>query len=212
MSCNQFADGLITIPKNEYNKLVKRLSDAYLAELTTATNRYNEFVTYVLEINKGKRHVNWHQAWWQATNTSKPFSTAEWEILDRIDYPFFSDTKIKPKKYPLSNITKFIKKFTKAAKSTDMSLHVDRSLYIQDCTLFFNKKDSTIEFSIAQNNRAVDRVLESSLYKTFIDALNDVKWTRNSGGVVMYNHEYNIEAMGSPFVLFEYPKTNAKTK
>lgn len=212
MSCNQFADGVFTIPKSEYNKLVQRISDTYLAQLITATKRYNEFVTYVLEVNKGKRNVDWHQAWWQATNTSKNFCTVEWDILDHVDYHFFNDTKTKPKQYSLSNITKFVKKFTKAAKSSDISTHLDRSLCFKDCTLFFNKNNSTLDFSIAQNNHSVDRVLESNFYQDFINAMNDVKWTRNSGGVVMYNHEYNIEAMGSPFTLFEYPKDTKNVK
>lgn len=59
----------------------------------------------------------------------------------------------------------------------------------------FDRKNSTMTWDVAENNRAVKHAHEGWLGEAVFGALDEVKWTGyNTGGVLVGNDEYNREA------------------
>lgn len=57
----------------------------------------------------------------------------------------------------------------------------------------FDKDSNTVRWSTGENRGATDRAHNSVAGEAFFDRLKTVKWTRNTGGVIMGNNEYASE-------------------
>lgn len=60
----------------------------------------------------------------------------------------------------------------------------------------FNRAMNTVRWAAAPNNGAVDAARPSTLRNTLFRHLDQVRWTRGTGGVVTGNHEYNEDENG----------------
>ncbi|MGX1161030.1 hypothetical protein FBY31_0606 [Arthrobacter sp. SLBN-100] len=60
----------------------------------------------------------------------------------------------------------------------------------QEGSVSFDKDSSTVRWSTSENRGATDRAHDSVAGTAFFDRLKTVKWTRNTGGVIMGNNEY----------------------
>ncbi|BDB63247.1 hypothetical protein RDE2_50410 (plasmid) [Rhodococcus sp. RDE2] len=49
----------------------------------------------------------------------------------------------------------------------------------------------TLHWEVPQNNHARDHAAVTGLYQAALTYLNDVTWTRGTGGVIVGNDEYN---------------------
>ncbi|QOD06150.1 hypothetical protein [Pseudarthrobacter sp. BIM B-2242] len=58
----------------------------------------------------------------------------------------------------------------------------------------FDKDTSTVRWSTSENRGATERAHNSAAGTAFFDRLKTVKWTRNTGGIIMGNNEYAEEA------------------
>lgn len=54
----------------------------------------------------------------------------------------------------------------------------------------FDKDSNTVRWSTSENRGATDRAHDSVAGRAFFDRLKTVKWTRNTGGIIMGNNEY----------------------
>ena len=57
----------------------------------------------------------------------------------------------------------------------------------------FDRDTNTVRWSTSENRGAVDRAHDSVAGTAFFDRLKTLKWTRNTGGVIMGNNEYASE-------------------
>lgn len=58
----------------------------------------------------------------------------------------------------------------------------------------FDKDTNTVRWSTSENRGATERAHNSAAGKAFFDRLKTVKWTRNTGGIIMGNNELSEEA------------------
>jgi hypothetical protein len=61
-------------------------------------------------------------------------------------------------------------------------------------SISFDKDRSTVYWSTSENRGATDRAHNSAAGRALFDRLKTVKWTRNTGGLIMGNNEYAEEA------------------
>lgn len=62
------------------------------------------------------------------------------------------------------------------------------------CDLVFDNERRTAFWKVDSSNHAVSTARSSRIGKAFFKALDQVKWTRDSGGEIFGNDEYNIES------------------
>lgn len=60
-------------------------------------------------------------------------------------------------------------------------------------SLSFDRAASTVTWDVGENNHAVEHARETSMGKAFFEALEQVRWTRGTGGWFTGNDEYNEE-------------------
>jgi hypothetical protein len=63
-----------------------------------------------------------------------------------------------------------------------------------DTTIAFDRDASSVTWNVNENNHAVDDARSHPLAGAFFKALDNVTWTRGTGGVFVGNDEYNEEA------------------
>lgn len=68
------------------------------------------------------------------------------------------------------------------------------SFHMGEAHVFIDPKTRRVEWSVAENNHSVSRARESLLGQVFFSQLNNVKWTRQTGGFLRYTNEYMRDA------------------
>ena len=91
---------------------------------------------------------------------------------------------------------------------------LDKKPLTKDCLLSLGGsaiifKDRTVIWDVAENNHAVQDERARPLAKFFFRKLDNLTWTRGSGGKIVGNDEYNREADyeggGGAYVTATYP-------
>jgi hypothetical protein len=75
--------------------------------------------------------------------------------------------------------------------------HVKQSVEridLGEASIGFDRKRRVIHWSTGENNHAVDRAHSHAVAKAFFSRLDRVVWTRGTGGELIGNDEYNIDA------------------
>ncbi len=65
-----------------------------------------------------------------------------------------------------------------------------------DGSLTLDPTQKTVTWSVSENNHACERAAESFFGKFFYKAMGKIEWTRDTGGVISGNDEYNREGDG----------------
>lgn len=60
-------------------------------------------------------------------------------------------------------------------------------------TILLDQKNHSVSWIVSENNRAVESSRDSFMGSVFFSALGDITWTRNSGGTIVGNDEYNTD-------------------
>lgn len=66
----------------------------------------------------------------------------------------------------------------------------------EDGTLTLDPTAKTVTWDVSENNHACERAAESFIGKFFYKAMGKVVWTRDTGGVITGNDEYNQDCDG----------------
>lgn len=72
----------------------------------------------------------------------------------------------------------------------------DTSFSLRECegSIYFNNDSRIVRWVVHENNHAVDQARRHPVAKAFFKALNRIDWTRDSGGKIVGNDEYNRHA------------------
>lgn len=60
----------------------------------------------------------------------------------------------------------------------------------EEAEVVFDKKSNTISWYVDRNNHSVDRAHSDPRFEVLSRELKDVRWTRNTGGTIYYENEY----------------------
>ena len=78
----------------------------------------------------------------------------------------------------------------------------------EDAFITFHKSTRRITWSVNENNHAVETAHETDEAREFFRLLGTVEWTRNTGGTIVGNDEYNedseYEGGGGNYVTMEF--------
>lgn len=77
---------------------------------------------------------------------------------------------------------------------TDMDFPTNRTTSFDvgdEGSIRFNREQSSVTWDIPDNNHAVERAHSDPFAAVFFRGLNNIRWTRDTGGVLVGNDEYN---------------------
>lgn len=208
MSCYEWEAGEIHIPASQWARFRTELlrkwnerqtanwelaKDAHKAAKEAAKGKRGESRTKAiresLAKSAGGRLDKWglfeaprkRSQWWGGVEEDSDAST-RWEMLQSHCLDGWGKSanlvKTQPKKKDFG-----LKALTKSA-----------SLYSGDAHISFNNENSVVVWHVSENNHACERAHEWWFAKELFKALGRIKWTRNSGGQIVGNDEYNRDA------------------
>jgi hypothetical protein len=85
-------------------------------------------------------------------------------------------------------------KFTRQTFGLPCSVSRGTTIQREDWSMTFSDPERTLFWDVSENNRAVDRARQHDFVTRVFQRLNRTKWTRNTGGVIVGNNEYNRDA------------------
>ena len=171
MSCYNWEAGTIQLPKSKFAAIKKQFVNDYNKLLEEQMRRAEKLRQHVLTANKGKRGVKW---WCELNDNAEKFGVS-WSTVGKM-------TRGGNDKKP----NKLTKKAMEFANGKTMGFDIDGEGYIT-----FDPKTKTVAYNVGENNRAVERARESAVGRLFFRTMNNVTWTRGSGGELYGNDEYN---------------------
>lgn len=189
MSCYNWCSGTIKIPTKEWS--------AFRKAVIAAHNSYNERSFEIARDlhakikldSKYKRNYSFYNKAFNAVyngglSVPSHFKDLIYRSLLTDDYP----AKLKlPKK----------KDFSKATLKTS-----DYGYFT------LNHASKSISYNVEENNRAVEEAAADPFVRRIFGQLNRMTWTRNSGGTIVGNNEYNRESEyeggGANYVVYRF--------
>lgn len=183
MSCYNREKGEILLPASAVSTLKRAVRDAYNAEV----DRRFEAAKRFKKTHGGKSFKNDSEladaliamfpnegdgfVWWIAPRVKKGM-TATGRITTKMPLR---------KEFPLAT--------TKTAVFP---------LFCGEASISF--QDRTVTWHVEENNRAVERAHDDKLAQVFFASLDKVKWTRGTGGVILYDDEYRKDDYAGPSI------------
>lgn len=185
MSRNDWEHGTIKLPAGAMKRVRDEVISTYNAARQTVFELALAVLPDVLAAGKRKRNFDYrHVAYTLLERRAN--STEANEAIDLL----FSEDKGKPKKPK----KKAIGLLPKRAESVQF----------EDACITFNADGRHVSWDVGENNRACEHAREHRVGRAFFRALNNVEWTRGSGGRIVGNDEYNqdneYEGGGSNYV------------
>jgi len=192
MSCYEWQAGTIKIPTKQFSGLyrafIKGYNDIQLRKLRNLKALYD----HIMLAAKHKRNFNYYEQM-EA-------------VADRYNVSFSNIEMLFPehRKRPLHPT----KKMFDFANTKTMAINVDNSC----ACISFNRADHSVYWSVYENNHACETAHNTPEAKLLFSLLQNVNYTRGSGGQIIGNDEYNrdnIEAgAGANYVVFSFGKNS----
>lgn len=186
MSCYNSEYGRITIPSAEIVPLRKRIVRTHNEAQEALRTRFNGLLDRMRQLLKNDVPLH--------------------DIGDRLGFNEDMWSLIRAK---YNRETGYIKKCYKKDLDTKKLSAQRVTLTDEDLTVTIDTKSRTLIWRVSENNRAVERARRSALGKSTERALSRVKWTRNSGGVVKYQDEYQRDSFTGPTISARYGSQRA---
>lgn len=185
MSRNEYEQGTIKLPSAEFANVRKAVQAAVEADrqkmLETMTRAYNEAPPEALRSARAFREHLYKRktvygAWGRGSDYVYPFFNDEARD-DMVDKMIGANGRIKtPRAAHLGP----------APTNRTLSFSANG-----ESSLTFDPAAKTVHWGVSQNNHAVDYARATVVYESFMKALDKVKWTRDTGGVITGNNEYH---------------------
>lgn len=198
MSKYDWERGTIVIPAAAWAGFKKALRDGYNKVIVEDYNTAVRLHAAIKEAIKGKRGVDLRKVAFEVASRVKPRSAfASRYEEDKLEFPFV-----------LCEMHHAIYAMVKAEKPTDKPklLTPKKSSFApaNSSTLAYDaggeahirldNEKRTVTWSVSENNHACERARETYMGKLLFRTLQGITWTRNSGGALVGNDEYNRES------------------
>ncbi len=189
MSCYEWERGEIKLPTKIFAKFRREYINKYNAVQQQKLDRLKHLRNAALRQGKGKRKFPFYDC-----ITSMTKDNEEFLLVSQL----FPDSKTKP-------ITP-TKKMLNFVNGKTFSFDIDDGC--ASITFFPNSK--SVSWYVEENNHAIESARRTDEANAFFRMLNEVKWTRGSGGSFIGNDEYNrddsCEGGGGNYVTSTYGK------
>jgi hypothetical protein len=198
MSCYNWCSGTIKLPTKEWAAFRKSLIREHNHVNDYAFNMARSIHAEIKEDSKYKRKYDYYDPVFSKVYNQyadKLTYTHQSLVMNSLIYSDNGSYKLQlPKK----------KNFSKA------------NLKTVDYGYFKLKHDSkSISYDVDQNNRAVESAQQDPFVKFVFNKLNSIVWTRNSGGVIVGNDEYNqentYEGGGANYIVYRFGTLGERT-
>jgi hypothetical protein len=198
MSCNEWEEGTIKLPSSEFARVRKALEYADRDRKQRVFARAQMFWCALSrsEHTAGERYRDRAFDFTQAIRPSGPRATFAYtrpdpdadiaddlaEALDRMAERVWQGEQLKAVK-------------PRRLLASDMDYPTNRTTRFRaaGAVIDFDKDTSSVTWSVAENNHAVDRAREHWLGEALFSELAKVRWTRGTGGLIAGNDEYATE-------------------
>lgn len=182
--------GTIIIPTAQWAKFKKQLRDRYNVENDRVYEVALKLHEALLTLGKGKRNFDWRAAleglMRETTRASGYYAQEKlkYDLGDDDDLYDKVQSAIMPRdaKRPLKPLKKDF------PRATEKTVHF-KAGYPGNIT--FDDAQHAVRWSVDENNHSVETARDSVMGVALFRALNAVQWSRNSGGVIAGNDEYN---------------------
>jgi len=190
MSCNEWQAGTVTIPNKAFPSLYRSFVNGYNDIQQNKMRRLKSLYDCIMIAGKGKRNFNYIDHMRNRCDTYN----VQWDDINKL-FPNGRKRPLHPTK----------KMFNFANIRT-----VNFDLDMGTAEISFNKDDHSVYWSVPENNHACECAHEQPEAKLLFRLLQKVKFTRNSGGEIVGNDEYNSDNMqsggGANYVVFSFGK------
>ncbi len=195
MSRYDWESGTIKLSVKEFTKFRQHLVSAYNKALQEDFNELQKLYDKLKAAGKGKRKFNYAAALNEELNKEvrQPYwGTAYAVNLQIIDRDFVAPLLIN-KEGKLTTLKKGMFKGVTVSAKHDTFPPPDGFVHSDEGTLSLAPQSKCISWTVSENNHACERARESFFGKLLFKYLNTVEWTRNTGGTIVGNDEYNSE-------------------
>jgi len=182
MSCNEWERGSIKVPSSEWTSFKVKVKNAYNNLVQQDYNIALKLYQNLLEDAKGKRKYNFRYN--LVINLQK--LNLKWYRAERIETALFPPSE--------HLATRRRKPFKPKKKNFNRINNQTEKIELGLASIGFSNLTKTFFWYVEENNRAVSEAHDDPFVKIIFEALTDVDWKRNSGGVIVGNDEYNREA------------------
>jgi len=202
MSCYGWESGTIKIPTSEWSKFRTGVIKAFNDRRDRMWDESVRVFENAKLAKKGKRNfdlISWFE---NEANDNRSFSFDEVmvirsKILPRVDGKY---KLLRPKKNMFAHLP--------TSKNCTINCN--------DGGIVLNNESRTVVWAVSENNHAVEVARSHPVAQKMFRLLDRVKWTRNSGGTIVGNDEYNRDnndycGGGGSYVTMEYgPKKKSR--
>jgi hypothetical protein len=216
MSCYEWEKGEIVLPKTEWANFRKTLIKEHNERLTNLFNQAVDFHAKLVEGSKGLRgddKVKKQKELLGVLSGYRPASGAGHYADRRQDYEKIHDMLFKAEE---GRWERTILTLPKKKDLGLLSLTGDCSINLQDAAIYLRNDSHTVKWVVPENNHACDHARQDPLAQRMFVLLNQVKWTRGSGGTIVGNNEYNRDSEdaygGGNYVVATYGPESAAEK
>ena len=194
MSRSEWESGTIKLPTAEFARVRQVVADCEAARQAVVFDHTQEFWGGLTRKQKSDPAAyldaahTYTKAESDRVNTeNRKLSIATWRTPEPI--PDFSE-------HVYDALTR--SRTPRRVLKNDMSFPNNKTLYFEDgeAHVSFDREDSSVTWSANGDNHAVDFAQNKPLAADLFTALGTVKWTRDTGGVLTGNDEYNDGPQG----------------
>jgi len=222
MSCYEWERGTIRIPAGAWAKFRGDLLRAWNNSQDQLFDQAKRAYNAAKAAAKGKRGKNRQKAIDEAVARACGGHLDEWG-----DFQGFSRSS--NEKYEA--VCRLVLKVEgwgdsrKATLQAPKKSALDRKALSKSCTInlpdadvTLNNATKSVTWSVPENNHACERAKNHWFAKMLFSALRRIDWTRNSGGVIYGNNEYNSDPYesgpdgGGNYIVVEYRRLTAAEK
>jgi hypothetical protein len=208
MSCYNWERGSITLPKAQWAKFRTELLRAWNNHQEETLKQAKACHAKAKAATKGKRGKSRQEAVLAAIADFCGGSITKWGEFEAparkvYGYGYGNHEAHDQKKYDLFRALRqhvadaqnnLLKNQPQKKKFPFLALSKSAGLNLCDAHVSFNNENHSVAWEVYENNRAVESANDHWFAKKLFAALGRVKWTRNSGGQIIGNDEYNRDA------------------
>lgn len=215
MSKYCWENGTIVIPRAAWPGFKKNLREAWNLALDKDFETMTTVYDKLKAAYKGKRNVDWNAALYAElykVHSSQPQQyrsmgpsgdVYKFKVLEQYLVEGFLLT---PRPKPVAGTSAgtmatvpFVQKLVLPKKSAlPYANSKTTGFQVGECSISLSSETAmSVTWDVPENNHAVDGARDTHIASVFFSLLSKVQWTRNSGGTISGNDEYNTESRGS---------------